>query len=752
MSSTAHSLYTSLWDILQSQRGHFALSDFQETVLAAVALKAADERSRYRDQLTPHHLLPTDASKPWTGAPTGAAAGWQHLGSLSATDLASALLSRRSEVEKREPSLEGALSGLDAATRSAHERPVRALVERLARTSLDPTSFDVPWALAAALERLLLRLAEVERGRGEFATGPGLARLAAKLLELKSGQSVHDPAAGTARMLVECARCVAEAGGDPRSLRYSGHELVSSVWSAGRILMWACGLDASQLTHADSLLTSSGRPVDRLICHPPFGRKVIHQPVPGVERHRRPVEDLFLERAIASLSPQGRAVLVMPKRFLFDRQSSQLRRSLVDRGMLRAVVQLPSGVLFGTSMAPTLVVLDTAATDKVILVDSTSANWDGETGELADADIAEIHRLVSGRHSTNMPNRRLSNADVAECGYALGPDGLLSGSTGIALNLAWRSRRTAEEPDTPIVLSEQQETAFHQLKAACEDGGLISLVGSRGFGKSLLLSRLQDSLVDASVARLDLCDLDSNELVSQVEPIVHASCDSTEAFTLMLDDWEEADRLLPEQQTAAFQRLLHGVLSREGTGSVLLTSESSLGLLQSAWGREILPRQLLGSTRTVRLKASVSSEAQEASLQQLREAAAAFAASRKPTGPDDHVEPIDLTELLVDAGIPTDALTFAKSASQWESFLRELSARAPWVATECRIQGFDFGSDRGLFGDFLRSLALRPSQFIAGLLRPTDLRTLFPATEFTGDKEASLRAAFEAWSSAREES
>ncbi len=77
---------------------------------------------------------------------------------------------------------------------------------------------------------------------------------------------------------------------------------------------------------------------------------------------------VFVERALTELAPGGRAALLLPDRWLLNRDGEPLRRLVLQRGGLQAVVRLGEGRFPGVSMPALLAVLqpDAGASPTVV--------------------------------------------------------------------------------------------------------------------------------------------------------------------------------------------------------------------------------------------------------------------------------------------------------------------------------------------------------------------------------------------------
>ncbi|MBZ5626893.1 MAG: N-6 DNA methylase [Acidobacteriia bacterium] len=633
---------------------------------------------------------------------------------------------------------------------------LQLLVRALARISLDPATFEAPWILGAALDRLIVQLAHAERSRGEYSTGGGVARLLAGLADLGPGLSVHDPAAGACRLLVECARQVADVGADPGSLRISGTENNKSSWALGRISLWVCGLDARAVRLGDALATSDGL-FDRVICDPPFGRMPATAggaPHLGVPRGTRllQLEDAFLCRSQQLLASEGRAVILVPQGSLFRAQTAAIRRKLIEEHLLRSVIQLPAGLLFGTSITTAVLVIDRKWENGVVFVDGRSAAWDVKTGDIASADVKSIRAIVAG-DSAGLPARTVPYEDLAAADFVLTPDRFLRIERETDVVLVSQGNGEDQLDSREIFLGEEQQRAIGEITTALTEGAVVNLVGPRGTGKTTLLRILRERLTDATVVAIGLATLERSALLSRLRQELSSWQGREGRLVLLLDDWDRAANLVDEKEVADFQRLLYIVVSRGSGSGVVFVSQRPLAELQEDWSREILARSAVGTTNTVTLglPAARDRELLERRMRTLWDRLAhdptvdfsttAAELWASPLGAELTNEFGDLQQ----SGHLAKWLSAYFDSGNWERFLRELAARENWLGNECRALGFDIEHDRGQFGAFLVRANLSPEEFVGELLRPSDVRSLFPDLNDFREKSAAVREAFTRW-------
>ncbi|MEV4665451.1 N-6 DNA methylase [Micromonospora echinofusca] len=237
----------------------------------------------------------------------------------------------------------------------------------------------------AAFDELWRRFSAPGPGR-PFATPDVLADLMVGLAGVGGGSAL-DPAAGTGALLRAAARagCTSAYGQelDPDLARLAGLSL-------------ALREVPGEVCPGDSLRADafSGRTVDAVVCHPPFGAtnwgdaELGYDPrwEYGVPPRTEP-ELAWVQHALAHLRPGGHAVLLMPPTVAGRRAGRRIRAELLRRGALRAVIALPSGAAAPHGVPLHLWVLRRPAADapapaRALLVDA------------AEGDLAELSARV----------------------------------------------------------------------------------------------------------------------------------------------------------------------------------------------------------------------------------------------------------------------------------------------------------------------------------------------------------------------
>lgn len=217
--------------------------------------------------------------------------------------------------------------------------------------------FETPSDRRALLELFDLVLAETgEAYDGQYQTPANIARLVAALAQPQQGERIYDPCFGSGNFLVaawqQAERNWQQSRRPGPPLEVAGIEINEAAFLVGLTRMLLAGIDHPQLELGNSLERTQPNSLSRdgfdlVLANPPIGAKVSRDSGWGLQHFAFPTADsvgLFIQHALAQLKPQGRAVITVPEAFLFrGGVERELRRHLLERGQVEAVVGLPAG-------------------------------------------------------------------------------------------------------------------------------------------------------------------------------------------------------------------------------------------------------------------------------------------------------------------------------------------------------------------------------------------------------------------------
>ena len=242
-------------------------------------------------------------------------------------------------------------------TLSAPADVVDECLRALAPTRLHDAAYE---ALDAAFEGLTA--SEYKANKGQYFTPRHVVDFCVDVIAPRDGETGCDPACGSGAFL---RACDAFATRRSRRVALRGYEISHRAARVGALMSFlACG-DRFVVEQLDSLLTKASAPraggaptiedslrkqrrraFDFIVTNPPFAGDVATAAYEadyetarnGSARIERDV--LFLERCLSLLAADGRLAIVLPDNKVSARRFYALRRWLLDRARVVAVVSL----------------------------------------------------------------------------------------------------------------------------------------------------------------------------------------------------------------------------------------------------------------------------------------------------------------------------------------------------------------------------------------------------------------------------
>lgn len=198
-----------------------------------------------------------------------------------------------------------------------------------------------------------------------------------------ASRTVYDPTAGTGGMLLVAERTLKELNPNIE-VNLAGQELMATGYAIGKADLLIQGGEPDAIRHGDTLLTDlyEGEQFEYILSNPPFGSdwelqgpSVKEQAkVPGSRfSHGLPGKDdgqmLFLAHVASKLMPAGengsggRGAVVSNGSPLFTGNPGsgpdRIRAWLLENDLVDAVIQLPTGMFYGTGISTYIWILDT---------------------------------------------------------------------------------------------------------------------------------------------------------------------------------------------------------------------------------------------------------------------------------------------------------------------------------------------------------------------------------------------------------
>lgn len=294
---------------------------------------------------------------------------------------------------------------------------------------------------------------------------------------------------------------------------------------------------------------------------------------------------------------------------------------------------------------------------------------------------------------------------------------------------------------------------FERLDCALKESGFANLVGGPGAGKTFTLRRFQGTLDKATCSFLDCSHFsgDPGRFIDEMKAIVRPWQGREGRLVIILDEWCAIAPDLRESEVCDFQQIAY-VTSTRGPGSgVIFGSRMPL----RGRGDQALPASILANLIEIELSAPSRDDSYDHWQKLFEQRMARIAPDVFSTATVDGTIDADVVHAYLQTapewavikpwlqqkqkawpdGGRLAVLTIAMATS-WARFLAHLCRKTPWLVDESRSRGYDPFSSSGpvAFTEFLARTHRSPEEFIADLLRTSDLQSVFPETRCDGTK------------------
>lgn len=316
-------------------------------------------------------------------------------------------------------------------TGSADKRDgfVRALFNKLVGVSFEHL-FEQKYDFYAALFEYLIKDYNKDNGGkyAEYYTPNAVATIMADILVPASERgkvknvTCYDPASGSGTLLMALAHAIGEnhcsifsqdISQKSSSLLRLNLVLNKLVHSIPHITQ---GNTILHPVHRDPKSPSKLRQFDYIVSNPPFkmdfsdfrddlesdaNASRFFAGIPNVTKKAKDkmaIYLLFIQHIIASLKPGGKAAIVVPTGFITAASgiAKKILKKLVDEKMIAGVVSMPSNIFATTGTNVSILFIDTASRENVVLIDASALGEKVKEGKNQKTMLshAEEQRIV----------------------------------------------------------------------------------------------------------------------------------------------------------------------------------------------------------------------------------------------------------------------------------------------------------------------------------------------------------------------
>ncbi|MDD6205363.1 type I restriction-modification system subunit M [Succinivibrio sp.] len=272
---------------------------------------------------------------------------------------------------------------------------------------------------------------------GEFFTPQEVSKLLTLLAVHGKTEvnKVYDPACGSGSLLLQSAKIL---GQDKVRQGFFGQEINLTTYNLCRINMFLhdIGYDKFDIGYGDTLIEPlhwDDEPFEVIVSNPPYSIKWVGDDNPllinderfapaGVLAPKSKADMAFIMHSLHWLDSNGVASIVcFPGIMYRGSTEKKIRKYLIDNNFVDCVIQLPSNLFFGTSIATCIMVLKKSKTDNTTLFIDASNEFVKVTNnnKLSEQNIQHIVDVYGSRESVKHFSTLVSNEKIVENDYNL---------------------------------------------------------------------------------------------------------------------------------------------------------------------------------------------------------------------------------------------------------------------------------------------------------------------------------------------
>lgn len=269
---------------------------------------------------------------------------------------------------------------------------------------------------------------------GEFFTPAEVSELLTRLgtVDKTEINKVYDPACGSGSLLLKAEKVL---GRDKIRNGFYGQEINITTYNLCRINMFLHDIEFDKFNIAceDTLISPAhwdDEPFELIVSNPPYSIKWVGKDNPllindprfapaGVLAPKSKADLAFIMHSLSWLAPNGTAAIVcFPGIMYRGGAEKKIRKYIIDNNYIDCIIQLPSNLFFGTSIATCIMVMKKNKKDnKTLFIDATKecikvTNNNKLTTENIDHIVDMFTKREDIKHVTHLASyEEISNND-----------------------------------------------------------------------------------------------------------------------------------------------------------------------------------------------------------------------------------------------------------------------------------------------------------------------------------------------------
>ncbi|QPK05078.1 type I restriction-modification system subunit M [Vibrio kanaloae] len=393
-----------LWDAANKLRGSVESSEYKHIVLSLIFLKfISDTFDKQRQKLIDSGLekhidmVPAYTKDNVFYLPENSR--WSFVQqNAKQEDIALKIDTALSTIEKTNKVLQGALPENYFSRLDLDVSKLSALIDVI--NNIDTLANPHEDVVGRVYEYFLSKFAIAEgKGKGEFYTPKSIVNLIAELIEPYKGK-IYDPCCGSGGMFVQSMKFIENHKGNKKDISVYGQEYTGATYKLAKMNLAIRGISANLGAAAKDTFASDQHETlkaDFIMANPPFNQKDWRASDELVDDHRwdgyetPPTSNAnygWILHMVSKLSENGIAGFVISNGVLSgDGVEKEIRKKLVDNGLVEAIIILPMRMFYTTDISVTLWVINKNKKERTVPHEDLTRHYRNREDEVLFMDL-----------------------------------------------------------------------------------------------------------------------------------------------------------------------------------------------------------------------------------------------------------------------------------------------------------------------------------------------------------------------------
>jgi type I restriction enzyme M protein len=401
------SIEETLWASANKLRGTVESSEYKHVVLGLIFLKFTSDKFEERKQelIKEGKEKYLDMVEFYTSknvfylAPESR---WSYIiENAKQTDIALKIDTALSTIEKKNPSLKGALPDNYFSRLNMDVSKLSALLDTI--NNIDTLKDKENDIVGRVYEYFLSKFAIAEgKGKGEFYTPKSIVNLIAEMIEPYKGK-IYDPACGSGGMFVQSMKFINEHSGSTKDISVYGQEYTATTYKLAKMNLAIRGISANLGAVPADTFGKDQHPdlkADFIMANPPFNQKDWRGADELTDDPRWNGYDTppksnanygWILNMVSKLSDSGVAGFVLSNGALSGGGDEyKIRRKLIENDLVEAIVILPGSMFYTTDISVTIWFINKNKEKRNLDKGVESRNYRDRKNEVLFMDLRQI--------------------------------------------------------------------------------------------------------------------------------------------------------------------------------------------------------------------------------------------------------------------------------------------------------------------------------------------------------------------------